>query len=174
MAVTNDEGVAETVRMLRVHGSKPKYYHRLVGGNFRLDALQAAVLRVKLRHLKGWTDARRANAQRYRELFREAGLSERVALPEDSAGHVYNQFVIRVRDRDRLQAFLRERGIGTEIYYPLPLHLQECFRGLGYRKGDFPHAERASQESLAIPVFPELSQAQQHYVIGQIKEFCGA
>jgi len=174
MAVTNDEALAEAIRTLRVHGSKPKYYHRIVGGNFRLDAIQAAVLRVKLRYLRGWTDARRANARRYREWFREAGLSERVVLPEDAAGHIYNQFVIRVRDRDRLQTFLRERGIGTEIYYPLPLHLQECFRALGYRKGDFPHAERAAEESLAIPVFPELSQAQQQYVIGQIKEFCGA
>jgi len=105
MVVTNDEAMAETLRVLRVHGSKPKYYHRIVGGNFRLDALQAAVLRVKLRYLRGWTDARRANAQRYRELFRQAGLSERVALPEDAAGHIYNQFVIRVTDRDRLQAF---------------------------------------------------------------------
>jgi hypothetical protein len=143
MVVTNDEELADMLRMLRVHGSKPKYYHRIVGGNFRLDALQAAVLRVELRYLRGWTDARRANAQRYRELFREAGLSERVALPEDAAGHIYNQFVIRVKDRDRLQAFLRERGIGTENYYPLPLHLQGCFSDLGYRKGDFPHAGRA-------------------------------
>ena len=172
MAVTNDERLAETLRILRVHGSKPKYFHRVVGGNFRLDALQAAVLRVKLKYLRAWTEARRANTHRYRTLFQEAGLLGRVTLPGDVAGHIYNQFVVRVQDRDRLQAFLRERGIGTEVYYPLPLHLQECFRALGYRKGDFPHAERAAQESLAVPVFPELTEAQQEYVVDQIREFC--
>jgi dTDP-4-amino-4,6-dideoxygalactose transaminase len=171
MVVTNDEALAETLRMLRVHGAKPKYFHRIVGGNFRLDALQAAVLRVKLRYLNAWTRARQSNAQRYRTLFEEAGVLKRVMVPGDSAGHIYNQFVVRVQDRDRLQVFLQERGIGTEVYYPLPLHLQECFRALRYRKGDFPHAERAAQESLALPVFPELTKGQQEYVVDQIREF---
>jgi dTDP-4-amino-4,6-dideoxygalactose transaminase len=171
MVVTNDEGLAENLRVLRVHGSKPKYFHRIVGGNFRLDAIQAAVLRAKLPHLKSWTEARRANAQRYRVLFGEADLGGRVSLPEDVPGHTYNQFVTCLRDRDRLQAFLKERGIGTEVYYPLPLHLQECFKSLGYKKGDFPHAERAAQESLALPIYPELTEAQQRYVVEQIGEF---
>ncbi len=171
MVVTNDEGLAETVRILRVHGSKPKYFHRIVGGNFRLDALQAAILRVKLKYLKGWTASRRANANRYRELFREAALLDRITLPEDVLGHIYNQFVICVRDRDGLQAFLKEQGIGTEVYYPLPLHLQECFKDLGYSKGDFPNAEQASADSLAIPVYPELSAAEQQHLVGQIAQF---
>jgi dTDP-4-amino-4,6-dideoxygalactose transaminase len=171
MIVTNDETLAENLRVLRVHGSKPKYYHRIVGGNFRLDALQAAVLRVKLRYLKEWTQARRRNARRYNLLFEKAGLSERVLLPEDAEGHVYNQFVIRVPDRDRLQAFLKEHGVGTEIYYPLPLHLQECFRNLGYQAGNFPGAECAAGESLALPVYPELTQGQQEYVVDKFREF---
>lgn len=170
MVVTNDAGLAETSQVLRVHGSKPKYYHRIVGGNFRLDALQAAVLRVKLKYLTAWTEARRRNAERYRTLFKEVGLQEQVTLPNDVPGHIYNQFVIRSPDRDRLQEFLRERGVGTEVYYPLPLHLQECFKDLGYRKGDFPQAEAAARESLALPIYPELTEAQQRYVIGQVKE----
>lgn len=170
MAVTNDEGLAETLQVLRVHGSKPKYYHRIVGGNFRLDALQAAVLRVKLKYLSAWTEARRRNAERYRTLFKEMGLQARVTLPDDVPGHIYNQFVIRSPDRDRLQEFLRDRGVGTEVYYPLPLHLQECFKDLGYRKGDFPQAEAAARESLALPIYPELTEAQQRYVIEQIQE----
>lgn len=172
MVVTNDEGLAENLRVLRVHGSKPKYFHRIVGGNFRLDAIQAAVLRVKLPHLKDWTEGRRANAQRYRDLFGETDLRKQVVLPGDVSGHIYNQFVICLRDRGRLQAFLKERGVGTEVYYPLPLHLQECFKALGYKKGDFPHAERAAQESLALPVHSELTEAQQRYVVEQIAEFC--
>lgn len=125
MVVTNDEGLAETLRILRVHRSKPKCHHRIIGGNFRLDALQAAILRVKLKCLKTWTAGRRANADRCRVFFRKAGLLDRIALPEDTPGHIYNQFVIRVRERDRLQGFLKEQGVGTEVYYPLPLHLQE-------------------------------------------------
>jgi dTDP-4-amino-4,6-dideoxygalactose transaminase len=169
MLVTNDADLAETLRVLRVHGSKPKYYHQLVGGNFRLDALQAAVLRVKLTYLPAWTEARRANAERYRRLC--AGLLEQVDLPADVPGHIYNQFVVRVPERDRLQTFLQERGVGTEVYYPRPLHLQECFAGLGYREGDFPHAEAAAHDSLALPIYPELTAAQQRYVISQIQEF---
>ncbi len=171
MVVTNDEGLAEILRILRVHGSKPKYFHRVVGGNFRLDALQAAVLRVKLRYLKPWTEARRSNAETYRKLLGEAGPPVQVTLPGGVPGHIYNQFVIRSADRDRLQAFLRDRGVGTEVYYPLPLHLQECFGQLGYRKGDFPHAEHAALDSLAIPVYPELTEAQMEYVVHHICQF---
>lgn len=171
MVVTNEEGLAETLRILRVHGSKPKYFHRIVGGNFRIDALQAAVLRVKLKHLKNWTAGRRTNADRYRVLFREVGLLDRVSLPGDVPGHIYNQFVIHVPDRDKLQVFLKEHEIGTEVYYPLPLHVQECFKGLGYSKGAFPNAEQASVDSLAIPVYPELTTSQQEYVVDQIRKF---
>jgi dTDP-4-amino-4,6-dideoxygalactose transaminase len=171
MIVTNDGKLAETLRVLRVHGGKPKYYHPMVGGNFRLDALQAAILRVKLKYLAAWTEARRANAKRYRTLFKETGLLGWVPLPEDVPGHVYNQFVARFPDRDRLRGFLRERGVETEVYYPLPFHLQECFKGLSYWKGDFPQAEAAACELLALPIYPELSEAQQWYVVGHIKEF---
>ena len=171
MVVTSDAELAEALRMLRVHGSKPKYFHRIVGGNFRLDALQAAVLRVKLKYLMRWTEARRNNAIRYRILFSEMGLPEWISLPEDRLGHIYNQFVARLPSRDRLKAFLQEKGVETEVYYPLPLHLQECFRGLGYQKGDFPRAEAAACDSLALPVYPELTEAQQRYVVSQIKEF---
>jgi dTDP-4-amino-4,6-dideoxygalactose transaminase len=171
MVVTNDEKLAEIVKVLRVHGSKPKYYHRIVGGNFRLDALQAAVLRVKLKHLNRWTEMRRNNAKRYRSLFEEMGLLEGVSLPEDSAGHIYNQFVARFPDRDRLQRFLREKGVETEVYYPVPLHLQDCFGDLGYPSGDFPNAEAAASDSLALPAYPELTEDQQRYVVEKIREF---
>jgi dTDP-4-amino-4,6-dideoxygalactose transaminase len=171
MVITNDDQLAETVRVLRVHGGKPKYHHSLVGGNFRLDALQAAILRVKLKHLTRWTEMRRYNASRYRSLFEEMGLSKYVSAPEDSAGHIYNQFVARFPDRNRLQRFLREKGVETEVYYPIPLHLQECFDDLGYRSGDFPQAEAAAREALALPVYPELTEEQQRYVVQQIKQF---
>ena len=171
MAVTDDEELAETLRVIRVHGSKPKYYHKIVGGNFRLDAIQAAVLSVKLKYLTSWTAARRHNAERYRRLFTEMGLLEYALLPDDVPGHIYNQFVVRIPERDRLQSFLHHRGVETEVYYPLPLHLQECFRGLGYQMGDFPHTEAAAQESLALPVYPELTEGQQLYVVHQIREF---
>jgi len=171
MVITNDEKLADTVKVLRVHGGKPKYYHRIVGGNFRLDALQAAILRVKLKHLTRWTEMRRNNSSRYRSLFEEMGLSRCVSLPEDSEGHIYNQFVARFPDRDRLQRFLREKGVETEVYYPVPLHLQECFQHLGYRTGDFPKAETAARECLALPIYPELTEGQQCYVVEQIKEF---
>jgi dTDP-4-amino-4,6-dideoxygalactose transaminase len=171
MVITNDEHLAEAVRVIRVHGAKPKYHHSLVGGNFRLDALQAAVLRVKLKHLTRWTEMRRNNASRYRSLLEEMGLLKWVSLPEDSAGHIYNQFVARFRHRDRLQRFLREKGVETEVYYPIPLHLQDCFGDLGYRGGDFPNAEAAARESLALPLYPELTEEQQRYVVEQIREF---
>src|SRR5262249_11716947 len=164
IVVTNDEALSEKLRMIRVHGGKPKYHHRTVGGNFRLDALQAAVLRVKLKYLALWTKARRHNAGRYRELFEEMNLLDTVSLPEDEPSHIYNQFVARFSDRDRLQAFLIQRGVETEVYYPLPLHLQECFRNLGYGRGDFCHSETAACESLALPIYSELSEKQQKYV----------
>src|SRR5262245_7944283 len=171
MVVTNDEKLAEIAKVLRVHGGKPKYYHRIIGGNFRLDALQAAVLRAKLKHLTEWTEMRRSNASGYRSLFEDAGLSKCVWVPEDSAGHIYNQFVCRFPDRDRLQRFLRQKGIETEVYYPIPLHLQDCFAELGYRSGDFLNAEAAASDSLALPVYPELTEDQQRYVVQQIREF---
>jgi dTDP-4-amino-4,6-dideoxygalactose transaminase len=174
MIVTNDESLAERLRILRVHGGKSKYSYQMIGGNFRLDALQAAVLRVKLPYLPAWTAARRAGAERYRRLFTEAGVPSRIVLPTDTPGHIYNQFAIRVPGRDRLQAFLREHGVETEVYYPLPLHLQECFHYLGYQEGDFPRAESAACEALALPIYPELTEQQQRYVISRIKSFYAA
>jgi dTDP-4-amino-4,6-dideoxygalactose transaminase len=160
MVITNDQKLAQIVKVLRVHG-----------GNFRLDALQAAVLRVKLKHLNEWTKMRRTNAKRYRALLSDRALSQCVSAPEDSAGHIYNQFVARFPDRDRLRSFLREKGVETEVYYPAPLHLQECFRDLGYQTGDFPQAEAAARESLALPIYPEISEEQQEYVVEKIREF---
>jgi dTDP-4-amino-4,6-dideoxygalactose transaminase len=170
MVITNDDELAERVKALRVHGAKPKYHHSLVGGNFRLDAIQAAILRVKLKHLIRWTEMRRNNASRYRSLFEEVELSKYVSVPEDSPSHIYNQFVCRFPDRDRLQRFLREKGVETEIYYPVPLHLQECFQYLGYQAGDFPQAEAAARESLALPIYPELTENQQRYVVQRIRD----
>ncbi len=171
--VTNDEAFAERLRRLRVHGSKPKYYHALIGGNFRLDTLQAAALSVKLPCLDDWTAARRRHAARYRELFAARGLSPQpLGLPEARwERHIYNQFVIRTSRRDELQKFLTARGIGCEVYYPRPFHLQECFKNLGYRAGDFPQSEAASRETLALPVFPELTSAEQDEVVAAVAEF---
>jgi dTDP-4-amino-4,6-dideoxygalactose transaminase len=167
LVTTSDARLAHEVRLLRNHGAEPKYFHQRVGGNFRLDALQAAVLRVKLPHLQRWTDMRRANAARYVEMFRDAGLEGRVTLPVESAGcfHIYNQFIVHVPDRDRVRARLTAREIGTEIYYPVPFHLQECFADLGYVRGDFPHAERAASETLALPIYGELTRDQQASVV---------
>ena len=164
---------AHKVRLLRNHGMEPKYFHKMVGGNFRLDAIQAAVLRVKLPHLAGWTDGRRANAARYRQLFADAGLTDLVSLPAERADrfHIYNQFVVRVPDRDGLKRHLDAAGVGTEIYYPVPFHRQECFAGLGYKPGDFPHAEMAAAEVLALPIYPELAAEQQQYVVDQIAAY---
>jgi dTDP-4-amino-4,6-dideoxygalactose transaminase len=154
---------------------EPKYYHSIVGGNFRLDALQAAVLRVKLPHLPTWTEARRANAARYRQMFADAGLTSVVVLPAERPDrrHVYNQFVIRVPDRDGLKRHLEAKGVGTEIYYPVPFHLQQCFAYLGYKPGAFPHAEKAAAEVLALPIYPELKPEQQQYVVDQIAAYFG-
>ena len=178
MVVTSDDGLAERLRLLRNHGAKPKYYHKIVGGNFRLDTIQAAALLVKLRHLDAWHKARQEHADRYRELFRQAGLAGAVRLPEvvDSTpgirSHIYNQFVIGTPKRDALREFLTTQGIGTEIYYPVPFHLQECFRDLGHKAGDFPESERAARETLALPVYPELTAEQQAYVVDRIRQFC--
>lgn len=175
LLTTNDPEMAETLRILRTHGAEKKYYHDRVGINSRLDSLQAAILRVKFRYLDQWAAARRKNAQRYRELFNEAKLVSRgaVRLPAEAAPalHVYNQFVIRARDRDKLRAYLAERGVGTEIYYPVPLHVQPCFKNLGHRIGDFPESERAAEEALAIPVYPELSENAPTYVVETIDSF---
>ena len=175
MLVTNDLDHARRLHMLRVHGEERKYFHKLVGLNSRLDALQAAVLRVKLPHLDAWTVARQRNAQQYELMFGDAGLSEKLGLPfvRSGARHIFHQFVIRVRDgrRDALREHLRARGIGTDVYYPVPLHLQECFAFLGYKEGDFPIAEAAAQETLALPVYPELTADQQDYVVSSVAEF---
>jgi dTDP-4-amino-4,6-dideoxygalactose transaminase len=194
MVIASDAELAEKLKILRVHGSKPKYYHQLVGGNFRLDALQAAVLLVKLKHLDDWTTKRRQNASYYDSLFQQSKLvdkgfitppkavweekfSKEISNPQfavrnsQSFFHIYNQYVIRAQDRDELKSYLSEQGIGTEIYYPLSLHQQECFAGLGYREGDFPESEKAASTTLAIPIYPELEPVQQDYVIEKIGEF---
>ena len=173
LITTNDGELAETLRELRMHGQSGPYLHPAVGGNFRIDALQAAVLRVKLPHVTGWIDGRRANAERYRRLVREAGLDSSVGLPQavEGRGHTYNQFVIRVSRRDDLRAFLNERGIGAAVYYPLPLHLQPCFAELGYSEGELPVAEQASREVLALPVFPELEANEIEEVVSAVAEF---
>jgi len=169
MVVTQDPERAERLRILRVHGSKPKYYHKVIGGNFRLDALQAAIVSAKLPHLDAWTAGRQANAQRYRRLFQEAGLVEQglVVLPTEVAErrHIYNQFVVRVPRRDELRKHLTDQGIGTEIYYPVPLHVQECFRYLGYGAGDCPESEAAARDTVALPIYPELTDEQIRCVV---------
>ena len=202
MVTTRDAAVAEKLRVLRVHGSKPKYYHALIGGNFRFDALQAAIVAVKLKHLDSWTAGRQANAARYRRLFETAGLSlpspaagrgaggEGQSLPSPAAGrgaggeglvqlpyevpggrHIYNQFVIRVPRRNELQAYLKEQNIGNEVYYPVPLHVQQCFAYLGHREGDFPESQRAARETLALPIYPELSDQQAEWVVECVRAF---
>jgi len=193
MVVTNNDARAEKLRRLRAHGSHPKYYHQFIGGNFRLDALQAAVVSVKLKHLDAWTSARQRNAQRYDSLFAQSGL--RVAATSQyresespsgagSAGgtpqiylpavatdrHIFNQYVIRVGKRDQLRAAVEARGVGTEIYYPVPMHLQECFAYLGHAKGAFPKSEGAAAETLALPIYPELTDEQARYVMDCIRE----
>jgi dTDP-4-amino-4,6-dideoxygalactose transaminase len=179
LVTTNDDALAKRARLLRTHGMEPKYYHHVVGGNFRMDALQAAILRVKAPHLRRWTEGRRANAARYRALF-SAALNgprhldaEPIVLPcePDDRLHIYNQFVIRTPERDALKRHLDEQGIGNEIYYPVPFHLQPCFADLGYRRGQFPHAERAAAESLAIPIYGELTREQQDAVVNTITAF---
>ena len=174
MVTTNNENVYERLKSLRVHGAKPKYYHKIIGGNFRLDALQAAILKVKLRYLDEWTEGRQRNAQLYRDYFIEAGLEGRyIELPiEKEKRHTYNQFVIKVKEhRNELREFLRQQGIGTEVYYPVPLHMQECFSYLGYRPRDFPVSVEASEKTLALPIFPELTNGEIEFIVKNIRRF---
>ncbi len=192
LLTTNDDAFAARARLLRNHGMEPKYYHYAVGGNFRMDALQAAVLRVKAPHLASWTDGRRRNARRYRELFAAAALEAAIVLPAElpDCVHIFNQFVIRLREgaaadeglrphspsarRDALKRHLDEAGIGTEIYYPVPFHLQPCFGYLGYHRGAFPRAERAADTSLALPIYGELTDEQLRAVVDAIAAFIRA
>jgi dTDP-4-amino-4,6-dideoxygalactose transaminase len=178
MVATDDATLAKQVARLRVHGMEPKYYHHEVGYNARIDALQAAVLRVKLRHLDDWTEARRGVADRYRALFEAADLTEVIALPVEKPGHrhVYNQFVVRVPAdaRDPLREHLTANRVGTEIYYPIPLHLQVCFADLGHKAGDFPVAEAAATETIALPIYPELTDEALRHVVGTIAAFFDA
>ncbi len=195
LITTNDDELAEKLFIQRVHGAKPKYYHKIIGGNFRLDALQAAVISVKLPHLDSWSEKRRQNAQTYTKLFTQAGLAEeegkisfdaknKVLLPkavyksqkskvksQNFNYHIYNQYIIRVEKRDELREFLTKNKIGTEIYYPVPFHLQECFSDLGYKPGEFPNAEMAANTSVALPIYPELTKEQLEYVVDKITEF---
>ena len=173
IVTTNSDEFYDKLCTLRAHGSRPKYYHKLIGGNFRLDAFQAAVVSVKLKYLDQWTKARQENAQKYRALFSHARLEDVVELPvEKEDRHIYNQFVIRVKERrDDLLGYLSDAGIGTEVYYPVPLHLQDCFSDLGYKKGDFPQAEHAALHTVALPIYPELSDDQIEYVVEKIKAF---
>jgi dTDP-4-amino-4,6-dideoxygalactose transaminase len=190
LVVTNDDDLAHKIKIKRVHGGEPKYYHKVIGGNFRLDALQAAVIRIKLPHLDDWSEQRRKNAELYNKLFIESGLAEesgktafndknRILLPKavykDTDGiknyHIYNQYIIRVKKRNELRKFLAENEISTEIYYPVPFHFQECFSNLGYKQGEFPVAEMAGTNSLALPIYPELTNEQQVCVVEKIDEF---
>jgi dTDP-4-amino-4,6-dideoxygalactose transaminase len=175
LMTTNDPVLGRSLARLRVHGMEPKYYHHEVGFNSRLDSLQAAVLRVKLRHLDRWTELRREVAERYHDLFEIEGLTDRVQLPRERSGffHVYNQYVIRVPAtmRDPLREHLTSRQIGSEIYYPIPLHLQTCFASLGHKPGDFPISEAAARETLALPIYPEITDEQQRFVVGAIRQF---
>lgn len=187
MVVTNDRARAEKLAILRAHGSRPKYHHTVIGGNFRLDALQAAVVSAKLPHLDGWTTRRQQNAERYNRLFAASGLKvidtagfaaqrwsggTQVVLPNWRCDrHVFNQYVIRVARRDALKSMLQEKGVGTEIYYPVPMHLQECFAYLGHQAGQFPQSEGAATETLALPIYPELSDTAADYVVGCISSF---
>jgi dTDP-4-amino-4,6-dideoxygalactose transaminase len=170
MCVTNDAALAERMEILRVHGGKPKYYHAFIGGNFRIDELQAAILNIKLKHLDAWSAGRQRNAAYYDAAFARAKLGDAVETPRAESGvrHIYNQYVIRARNRDALRAHLTAAGIGTEIYYPVPLHLQQCFAYLGHRAGEFPHSERAAAETLALPIYPELTEPQLQYVVDTI------
>ena len=178
MLTTNSEALADRLQLLRGHGMRPRYYHQQVGINSRLDSIQAAVLNVKLPHLETWTAARQQNADRYGRLFAECGLEDDVSLPQTQGGcrHVWNQYVIRISGgrRDALREHLTQAKVGTEIYYPVPLHRQECFSELGYRDGSLPHTEQAAAETLALPIFPGLSGLEQHAVVSQIAAFYGA
>jgi dTDP-4-amino-4,6-dideoxygalactose transaminase len=172
MVTTNEMEIYERLKIMRVHGSKPKYHHNMIGGNFRLDALQAAILLIKLRHLDEWTEKRRENSGFYRELFIEKNLAS-ISLPKDMGKrHIYNQFVIKVENRrDELKTYLNQHDIGCEVYYPVPLHAQACFKYLEYRPGDFPISSDAAEKTLALPIYPELSSDQMRYVVDIIDQF---
>jgi dTDP-4-amino-4,6-dideoxygalactose transaminase len=172
MIVTNHAPRAAKLQCLRAHGARPKYHHKLIGGNFRLDSIQAAIVTTKLRHLDRWTTARQRNAKRYGELFAEAGLTRSIATPAVvTSRHVFNQYAIRTPQRDRLKDALQRNGVCTQVYYPVPLHLQECFSYLGYEPGSLPESERAAQETLALPVHPEITDEQLQYVVERIADF---
>lgn len=174
MCVTNDQALAEKVARLRVHGMEPKYYHQQIGGNFRIDEIQAAVLAIKLHHLDDWTAARQRNARFYDAAFQRAGLGGKIATPapaKPGARHIYNQYCIRTPRRDELRQFLASQEIGSEVYYPVPLHMQACFQYLGYAPEDFPESVRAAHETLALPIFPELTEQQLQYVVDSIAAF---
>ncbi|GAB6179342.1 DegT/DnrJ/EryC1/StrS family aminotransferase [Desulfotomaculum defluvii] len=178
LVTSQDETIHDKMKLLRTHGARPKYYHAEIGGNFRLDAVQAEVLSVKLPHLQKWHDGRKNNAKKYRQLFAKSGLIEMgfVSLPIErypnvDNGHIYNQFMLRVQKRDELRTFLSGKNIGNEVYYPVPFHLQKCFADLRYEKGDCPEAESAATQLIAIPVYPELTIEQMQYVVDSIKEF---
>jgi dTDP-4-amino-4,6-dideoxygalactose transaminase len=175
MCTTQDAALAESMKILRVHGGKPKYYHSVIGANLRLDEIQAAVLRIKLRHLDDWTAARQRNAASYDAAFHAAGLDGAIGTPQQRPGfrHIFNQYVIRSGCRDALRTFLGQRGVGTEIYYPVPLHVQKCFADLGYQAGDCPEAEAAAAQSVALPIYPELNAEQLDYVVNAVVEFHG-
>ena len=172
MVITSDDALAEKIRILRVHGSKPKYYHTVVGYNSRLDALQAAILRVKLKHLNAWSKARQEKADRYNALLKGVSGVQTPCVTQGNS-HIYHQYTIRVgaEKRDALAAHLKEGGIDTAVYYPLGLHLQECFQNLGYGKGDLPHTEAASEDVLSLPIYPELDEQQIKMVVASIAEF---
>jgi len=173
MVITSDQKLADRVRLLRLHGMNPKYYHSIVGFNSRLDELQAAVLRVKLPYLDSWSAGRRENAMKYEQDFKAAGLLSEITLPTvlPQRSHIFHQYVIRCKQRDKLQAHLRAAGIGTDVYYPVSLHEQECFRSLGYASLDMPQSYAASKDVLALPIFPELTDAQRRYVVDSISSF---
>jgi dTDP-4-amino-4,6-dideoxygalactose transaminase len=174
MVVTDNPHLAERTRILRVHGSQPKYFHKMIGINSRLDAIQAAILLVKFRHLEKWTEERQRRAEQYRSIFQDLLPSvPNLRLPTIQYGnrHIFHQYVIRVPERDQLRQFLVESGIGTDIYYPLPLHLQECYSFLKYQRGDFPVSEKVAEEALALPIYPELTEDQQMFVVEKIKAF---
>lgn len=172
MVLTNDKGLADRIKRLRVHGAEPKYFHKEVGYNSRLDAIQAAILRVKLNYLDEWNKGRQRVANTYNRLFKESGLTDKIVLPDkkvDNSSHVYHQYVIRVKNRDGVREYLKDNGISTAVYYPYPLHLQEVYKGLGYKEGDLPVAEKACKEVLALPIDPELDEEQIKYVVKKIK-----
>jgi dTDP-4-amino-4,6-dideoxygalactose transaminase len=173
MVTTNNGRTAERLKIMRVHGGRSRYIHTVVGTNSRLDEIQAAVLRVKMKYLEGWTEKRIRNAEYYKQLFKEAGLQDFLTPPASSGvkRSVFNQYVVRVKKRGRLRGFLSKNGIGTEVYYPVPLHLQKCFQYLGYRRGDFPTSEKAASQTLALPVYPELKKSELRYVVATIKRF---